>query len=140
MSAGHDLANKFLLGLHHLVEIGVERTLGDVCKYAHGRVFVALAHDAPLSLLEVGGPPWTIEMVECDEPLLDVRTRAHFKCGADEHPHLSGIDLAEQRLLLPFCLGRVDEGNFIIWNTSGDKLVFEVIIDVKAVSRRREWR
>lgn len=50
---GHNLADELLLALYQLIEIGIKGVLGDIGVDLHLRVFVALANDAPLPLLEV---------------------------------------------------------------------------------------
>ena len=80
----------FLLVLQRLPQGGVKGPLGDVAVDVDGGIGAALPDDAPGPLLQV---------VEGDEPVLDVHTRAHLEGAPDEHPYLAGADLGEKLLL-----------------------------------------
>ena len=43
-----------------------------------GLIHVALTRDAPFALFEVAGTPGGVEVMEGDEPVLHVRSRAHL--------------------------------------------------------------
>ena len=54
-----------------------------------GLVHIALTRDAALALFEVAGTPGRVKVVEGDEPVLHVRTRAHLSGGTNQHAHIA---------------------------------------------------
>ena len=60
---GHNLGNELLLILHRLPQIAVEGALGDIAVDVNLLVAVALPGDAALALLQVAGPPGTVQIV-----------------------------------------------------------------------------
>ena len=96
---------EFLLALHKLIQIGIEGSLGDIAVNVHFFIFVTLADNASLALLEVRRSPRTIQMVERDELLLTVGASAHALGAAQQDTHLTGTDFGKQIFLLRFALG-----------------------------------
>ena len=136
--AGHDLTNELLLALHQLIEVGIKGIFRHIGVNLHFWILVALPDDSALPLLQVGGTPRTIQVVQGDEPLLDVGARAHFGGTANQDTHLTGADFSEQFFLLSFSLGAVDVGDFLGGDSHGNQLIPEGVVDVElAVALRR---
>ena len=129
--AGHDLRDEFLFSLYQLIEIGVECTLGDVTVNVHLGIFVALPDDAPLPLLEICGPPWTIQMVQCHQLLLAVGSGTHALGAAQQHPHLTGAHLGEQVFFLRLRLSVMDIGDLVFRHAHFHQLTADVIINAE---------
>ena len=134
---GHDLGNEPLLGFHQLIKIGVECTLGHITEDLHLRVLVALPHDASKALLEVAGPPGTIEIMQGNKPVLDIGACAHFGRAAHEDAHLASTHFGKQLLFLLLGFGIMDKGNFLLRNTLCHELLFQVVIHIRSFCRRR---
>ena len=86
-------------------------------------VLIALPYDTSVSLIDVGRTPRTVKVVERVEPVLDIRSRPHLFCGADDDPDITGIYSVKERLflLIVFCL--VDELDLLMRYTESNKLV-----------------
>lgn len=129
---GHHLPDELLLCLHDGPVIGVEGALGHVLENLHLLILVSLAQDAPLPLLNVGGPPGTIQMVQRHKPVLDIGARPHFGGGPQQHPDLPLADLGEQLRLLRLGLGVVNVGDLLGGDPLGHELVLDVVVDVES--------
>ena len=129
--AGHDLPDEFLLALHQLIEVAVKGVFCDIGVDVHLVILVALPDDPALPLLEVGGPPGTVQVVQRREFLLNIGAGSHLLGGADQHPDLPRAHLAKQLLFLRLRIRGVDIGDFFGWYAPGDQLIPQVIIDVE---------
>src|SRR5699024_9005135 len=74
-----------------------------------GLVLVALALNAALSLGQVARPPRAVQVMQCHQAILDVGTRAHCLCTAQQHPHLAGAHLGEQLFFSYLGVGLMDK-------------------------------
>ena len=126
---GHDLRDELLLVLHRLPQIAVEGALGDVAVDMYLLVAVALPDNAALALFQVAGPPGAVQVVEGNEPVLDVHARAHLEGAAHEHPHPALPHPGEQFFFPGGSIGVVDESNLLGGDAPGDELVPDVLID-----------
>ena len=74
-------------------------------------------------------------MVQGNEPLLYVRSRAALFRAADKNAHRSRIDFIKERLLLLVRVCLVDKGDLPFGNAFLHKLVFQVVVcvEVRAV-------
>ena len=72
-------------------------------------VLVALADGPAFALLEVGGPPWDIDVVQGHGAGLHVGAGAHFFGRSDEHRDLAAVALVEQLQSFVGGAGIVDE-------------------------------
>ena len=129
------MGNKPLLGFHQLIKIGVECTLGDIAENFYLRILVALPHDATKALLEVAGPPGTIEIMQGNKPVLDIGACAHFGRAAHEDAHLASTHFGKQLLFLLLGFGIMDKGNFLLRNTLCHELLFQVVIHIRKLIR-----
>ena len=76
--ACHDLRDKFLLVLQSLVAVCIERTFGDIAEDLNILILVALSDDSSGALFQISRSPRNIEVMDCDQLLLDIRTRTHL--------------------------------------------------------------
>src|SRR5712691_1100826 len=58
------------------------------------------AQDPAVPLLDLGGFPRGVQVMQRDEALLDVGARAHFLGTAQEHPDRAGADFLKEHLFL----------------------------------------
>ena len=126
---GHNLRDELLLILHRLPQVRIEGALGDIAVDMHFLVLVALTDDTALALLQVSGPPGAVQVVQGDEPVLDVCACTHFGGTAHEHPHLSAPHLGEKLISSGIGVGVVDKGDLMGGDASGNQLVQNVLID-----------
>ena len=117
--AGHDLRDEPGLGFQCLPHISVERSFGDVAVDRDFLVFVALAEDAAVALLDFGRFPRCVEVMQGDQAFLDVGAGAHFLGAADQHADRAIPDLLEERLLLDVGFGVADGGDLLSWCFAG---------------------
>ena len=78
--AGHDLADKLLLILQCLIEVGIKGSFRHVLINLHFFVSVSLTDDTTISLGHVRRPPAHIQMMHGHQPVLHVRACAHLLC------------------------------------------------------------
>ena len=87
---GHNLRNEFLLVFHELVQIGIKGSLCDIPEDLNLRILIALPDDSSQSLCKVGRTPRTVQIMEGNEPILDIGACAHLLGAAHEDTHLTG--------------------------------------------------
>ena len=127
--ARHDLGDEAGLGLQCLPHVGVERSLGDVAVDRHFRVLVALAEDAALPLLDLGGFPRGVKVMQGDQAFLDVGAGAHLLRAADQHAHRAASDFLEQGLFLGVGIGVADGGDLRPGDAACCQLGRDLVID-----------
>ena len=96
---------------------------------------VALPHDAPKALLQVAGPPWAIEIMQGDEPVLHIGSGSHFCGAAHEDTHLAAAHLGEQLLFLLLGVGGVDISDLVFRNAHLQQLLPQIVIHIEAAVR-----
>ena len=126
----HDLAllqvavpqavDELALRLHGLPEEGVRRVGGAVAVDLHPEVLrvgrvegVALAQDAPLALFDIARTPRHVEVMQGDQPLLNIHSGPHFGGAPDQDPEFAAVHGIEHVLA---ALGRVvvvDEADLV---------------------------
>ena len=121
---------EFLFALHKLVKVGVKGAFRDIAVNVHFFIFVALTDNASLALLEIRRTPRTIQMVQSDELLLTVRSRAHTLGTAQQDTHLTVSHLSKQVFLLHLALGVMNESNLIFGNTQLDQFRPNILINI----------
>lgn len=99
-----DLADEALLALDDGVEVAVERAGRDVAEVVDAVEAVALAHDAPQSLLEVGRSPRAVEVVDRGEARLHVRPGAERRGRPQQDADIAVAHLTTD-LKLTLCRG-----------------------------------
>ena len=146
--AGHvlDLAGAGVALTHLLDEVGlaldglphaaVQGLLGSVAVDPHLEPFrvavielVALADDPAFALLQVGGAPRCIQVMQGHQPILHVHACAHLGGGAEQHAHAAATDFGKQISLLQVRLRVVDEGDLVSRDPTLHQLLFQVVID-----------
>jgi hypothetical protein len=75
--AVHHLGDEAAFRFQRPPHAGVEAALGDIAENAHVFIRVALAEDAALTLLDVGGSPRRVEVMQGHEALLHIGAFAH---------------------------------------------------------------
>lgn len=88
----------------------------------HPGVLGGLAEDTALALLNVGRLPRGVELVQGDQPALDVGADAHPARRADRHPDQAGPHPVEEGLLLGIAVGVTDGGDLLAGDAAGDEL------------------
>src|SRR6266852_1027693 len=106
--------------------IGVERSFGDVAIDRYFFVLIALTKDAAVALLDLGGLPRRVEMMQGDKAFLDVGAGTHFLGAADQHAHRTLPDLLEEGLLLGVGFGVAHGGYLLAGDAVGDELLDDV--------------
>ena len=130
--AGHDLADKLLLILHGLPEITVEGSFRGVPVKMHLRIQVALPDDPAFPLLQIAGPPGTVQIMQGDQPVLHIGSRPHLAGAAQKNPHLPGADFGKQLFLFDLRIGIVNKGNFGFRNAFRYELLPNIFIYIEA--------
>ena len=125
-----------MLIFNRLPEVGVERSLGHIAVNMHFLVAVALTDDASAALLQIARSPRTVEVMQRDEPVLDVHTSPHLKGAPHEDAHLSASDFGKQLFFADFGVRLMDVRDLFPWNPQRDQLAANIVIDGK----RRVWR
>ena len=133
---GHNLRDESLLIFNRLPEVGVERSLGHIAVNMHFLVAVALTDDAAAALLQIARPPRAVEVMQRDEPVLDVHTRTHLKGAAHQDAHLPGAHLCKQLFFADFGVCLMDVRNLFAWNPQRNQLAANIVIDGKRHVRR----
>ena len=125
----HDLADKFLLVFNSLPEVSIKRTLRDIPADMDFFVLVALSLNTPFTLGKVTRPPRTVEVMERDQPVLDVGASAHFCRRAEQHPHLSAPNFSEKLLFADFRICTMDKCNLFFWHPSFYQFLPDVVVN-----------
>ena len=107
-----------------MVQISVKSAFRYIPIDFHLLIFIALADDTPQPLLQIGGPPRAVQVMQGNELILDVSACAHFGRGTQQHPHLPGAHLGKQLLLFGFAVCRVDKGDFFFRDTGVHQFLF----------------
>ena len=115
--AGHDLGDELLLVFQHLPEITVESPFCDIPENLHLGVMVALA--------------------ESDQLILHVGAGSQFGSRTKKDTHLAGAYFGKEFGLPCLRIRLMDEDDFFFRDSHGDKLVPDIIVDVKAPVRFR---
>ena len=87
--AGHDLRNKLLLILNRLPQVAIKGSFRDIAINEHFWIGIALTYNAARALFQITRSPRTIKVVQCNQPVLTICTRAHFGCAAYQHTHMT---------------------------------------------------
>ena len=77
--ARHYLADKFLLALYQLIEVGVKGLLGNIAIDLNLWEHIALPFNASLPLFKVARSPRTVQIMNGFESVLHIRTCSHFR-------------------------------------------------------------
>ena len=133
----HDLADKFLLILHSLPQVGIKGSLRHIAVHMDKGVLVALALDTAFALGKVSRPPRAIQIMERHKAVLHIGASAHLCGAAQQDAHLSGTDFGEQLFFPYFGIGLMDESNLVGGHPLGNQFLSDVLIDRKGPFRLR---
>ena len=129
-AAAHDLGDERRLTGDGLPTISIEACLCHVAQDTHLGVEVALADDAPLPLLQVGGAPRAVQVVQGDGAVLHVGAHTHLLRRPDEHGDAAVAAGVEQVLLVPVGAGFVDEPDLPARHPRLDQPLAQRVVDV----------
>ncbi|MCE0497974.1 MAG: hypothetical protein LV481_08530 [Methylacidiphilales bacterium] len=116
------------LGFQNAPHIRVERALGDVTEDFHFEILIALAQNPALALLDVGRPPWGVDVVQRDQAFLNIRPGAHHLGASHHDPDPPGSHFLEKGDFGGICVAILNESNFIDGNAFLNELGFQVVI------------
>ena len=125
----HHLCDESGFPLDRLPHERIEGPLDDIPVQLHLRILVALPEDPALALLDIGGPPRAVNMVQRHGARLHVGSHPHLLRGADEHRDVTRPRRREQLILLPVIAGLVHETDRGRVHTAGDELRAQILID-----------
>jgi hypothetical protein len=127
-----------LLIFNSLIEVSVERAIGDISVNKYFGIVVAVTDDTPRALFKVTRPPRAVEVVHGDKAVLDVCTAPHLERGAEQHPYLALPYFGEKLFFTDFRVCVVNESNIFFGYTFFEQLSFNIVVQVKpSVSVRR---
>ena len=129
--ACHNLTCELLLALNELPAVCVKSAFRNISVQTDLRVFVALPHRPPSSLLQIGRSPRAVKVVGSNDLVLHIRPCAHFLCTAHQDSYFATAYLFEQLLLLRFGIRLVDKLDFRFGNTTLDQLLSYIRVDGK---------
>ena len=132
---GHDLAYKLLLIFQNLPHIRIKRIFSDVTIDFHLLIPISLPENTPLLLFQIRRLPRAVQMMQGNQPILNIGSCAKFRCRPHQDTHLSGAHLCKQVCLFRLGVVLVDERHFLTGNTSRHQLLPHIIIDVECAIR-----
>ena len=127
----HNLAYKLLFIFQNLPHIRIKRIFSDVTIDFHLLILVSLPENTSFLLFQVRGLPRTIQMMQGNQPILNIGSCAKFRRRPHQDTHLSGTHLCKQVCLFRFRVVLVDERHFFTGNTSRHQLFPHIIVDVE---------
>ena len=128
---GHNLRNELLLVLQGLIQICVEGSLCHILIHLHFFVLIALTDDTTVSLGHIGRTPPHIQVVNCNQFVLDVGSCTHLCGTTKQHTHLTGTNLGKEVFFLCFGVCIMDECDFLRRYSVCNQLRFNVIVDIE---------
>ena len=128
---GHDLSDKTLLCFQCLIEICIKAAFGHIVKDMSHTVLIALTFDTTNSLLQVTRSPRNIQIMQCDQLFLTVRTRTHFACTSQQNSHFAFIHTVKEISFLLFSLGIMYISDFFRLYTILNQLITNIIVDAE---------
>ena len=127
----HDLGNELLLIFQNLPHIRIKRIFGDVTIDFHLLIPVSLPKNTSLLLFQVRRFPRTIQMMQGNQPILNIGSCAKFWCRPHQNTHLSSAHLCKQVCFFRFGVVLVNERHFFTGNTSRHQLFPHIIVNVE---------
>ena len=123
---GHDLRDEFLLIFQNLPHIRIERIFCDVTENLHFLVAVSLTKNPSFLLFQVRGFPRAVQMMQGNQPVLNVCTSTKFWGRTKQDTHLTGTHLCKQFCLFGFGICLMDESNLL----TGDSLCHQFLPNI----------
>ena len=127
----HDLRNELLLIFQNLPHIRIERIFSDVTIDFHLLIPVSLPKNTPLLLFQVRRLPWAVQMMQGNQPILNIGSRAKLRRRPHQDTHLSSAHLCKQVCFFRFGVVLVNERHFFTRNTSRHQFFPHIIVDVE---------
>ena len=131
----HNLAYKLLFIFQNLPHIRIKRIFSDVTIDFHLLISVSLPENTSLLLFQVRGLPRTIQMMQGNQPILNIGSCAKFRRRPHQDTNLSGAHLCKQVCFFRFGVVLVDERHLFTGNTSRHQLFPHIIVDVECAIR-----
>ena len=127
----HDLGNELLLIFQNLPHVRIKCIFRNVTIDFHLLIPVSLPENTPLLLFQVRGLPRTIQMMQGNQPILNIGSCAKFWRRPHQDTHLSCAHLCKQVSLFRFGVILVNERHFFAGNTSRHQFLPHIIVDVE---------
>ena len=127
----HDLGNELLLIFQNLPHVRIKRIFRNVTIDFYLLIPVSLPKNTPLLLFQVRGLPRAIQMMQGNQPILNIGSCAKFRRRPHQDTHLSGAHLCKQVSLFSFRVILVNERHFLTRNTPRHQLLPNIIVDVE---------
>ena len=93
-------------------------------------VLVAPALDTSLSLGQVTRAPGCVQIMQSNQPVLDVGPGTRLLRRTNQDMHLSAADFGEQLFFLDVCFGFVYKYNLLRFHAAGNELPADVVVYV----------
>ena len=127
----HDLRDELLLIFQNLPHIRIKRIFSDVTIDFHLLIPVSLPKNTPLLLFQVRRLPWAVQMMQGNQPILNIGSRAKLRRRPHQDTHLSGAHLCKKLCLFGFRVILVNERHFFTGNTSRHQFFPHIIINIE---------
>ena len=127
----HDLRNELLLIFQNLPHIRIKRIFSDITINFYLLISVSLPENTPFLLFQVRRLPRAIQMMQGNQPILNIGSRAKFRRRPHQDTHLSGAHLCKKLCLFGFRVILVNERHFLTGNTSRHQLFPHIIINIE---------
>ena len=127
----HDLAYELLLIFQNLPHIRIKRIFSDVTIDFHLLIPVSLPKNTTLLLFQVRRLPRAVQMMQGNQPILNIGSCSKFRRRPHQDTNLSGAHLCKQVCLFRLGVVLVDERHFFTGNTSRHQLLPHIIVDVE---------
>ena len=127
----HDLAYKLLFIFQNLPHIRIKRIFSDVTIDFHLLIPVSLPKNTTLLLFQVRRLPRAVQMMQGNQPILNIGSCSKFRRRPHQDTNLSGAHLCKQVSFFRLGVVLVDERHFFTGNTSRHQLLPHIIVDVE---------
>ena len=129
--AGHHLRNETLFVLQNLPHISIKCAFRQIAEDANGIINVALTQNTTFLLFHIGRPPGYIQVVHGIQSILNIGSCTHLERRTEDDTNLSVAHLGEQCFFLGICRCLMDKGNLFPWDSLGDQLFANIIVDIE---------
>ena len=132
----HHLVDEAGLCFERLPHVGVEGPFGDVAVDLNLFIRVALAQNPAFPLLDIARSPRCIQVMERDEPSLNIRAGAHLLGRSEQYAYSPRVHRIEKQLLGRVRLGVMDERDLAGGNARVDELRTDIVVNVESFADR----
>ena len=127
----HDLAYKLLLIFQNLPHVRVKRIFRDITIDFHLLIPVSLPENTTLLLFQIRRLPRAIQMMQGNQPILNIGSCAKFRRRPHQNTHLSGAHFCKKLCLFAFRVILMNECHLFTRNTSRHQFLPHIIVDVE---------